>query len=385
MPEDGKAGARKFGQNYWGRFCVCEVVYNPDLENGTMYQCLLGDACGEDWFHDGCIVGAGPPKYHANKNTEKGADGDRVIADVTADPEKKESTDEAASDPKHKDPDPIFPVEEPVVANTDSNPEDKEEDDDRPPGFPKDDDFEHFICWKCVEANPWLRRYAGAPGFLPAVPHKPQPDSTTPTTGTEHAPADFETEEQLEVSPQTLKRKSSLLEEPSTSPEAKRTKSPVHGSLSTKTYASSTLTTETQSATATSVSSSSALNLCTAPPLVEDSTPVSLFLTEDFRTHFCRCKACFQLLANYKCLLEEEETYSPPKDEDAASETGSLYDAGEAALQGVDRVRAIEGMAMYNVLKERVKSFLRPYAESGQTVEESDVRAFAEQLKNVQT
>ncbi|KAF8467269.1 hypothetical protein BDZ91DRAFT_680431, partial [Kalaharituber pfeilii] len=86
----------KYCHNYQGRFCACDKDYDINKETGTMYQCYLGDACNEDWFHDKCIVGL-------------------------------------------------------------------------PPGFPAPSTFTHFICWLCVQKNPWLRNYAGTPGFLPAV------------------------------------------------------------------------------------------------------------------------------------------------------------------------------------------------------------------------
>lgn len=73
---------------------------------------------------------------------------------------------------------------------------------------------------------------------------------------------------------------------------------------------------------------------------------VSLFLKEDFRDHFCRCAKCYLDLRKHPQLLEEEESYEPPLSEDdeegqASLGTGSLLDRGEAALNNVDRVRAI--------------------------------------------
>ena len=72
----------------------------------------------------------------------------------------------------------------------------------------------------------------------------------------------------------------------------------------------------------------------------------SLFLTEDFRDHFCRCPKCYPQLKHFPQLLEEEEAYEPPlsnsRDEGSGSvATGSLLERGEAALSNVDRVRAI--------------------------------------------
>lgn len=43
------------------------------------------------------------------------------------------------------------------------------EEDPVPPGFPSDNDFEAFLCYKCVEANPWIKKYAGTTGFLEPV------------------------------------------------------------------------------------------------------------------------------------------------------------------------------------------------------------------------
>lgn len=41
----------KYNHNFDGRFCICDEIYNPDLETRTMHQCVV---C-EDWFHEGCI------------------------------------------------------------------------------------------------------------------------------------------------------------------------------------------------------------------------------------------------------------------------------------------------------------------------------------------
>jgi E3 ubiquitin-protein ligase UBR7 len=85
-------------------------------------------------------------------------------------------------------------------------------------------------------------------------------------------------------------------------------------------------------------------------------------------------------------LLEEEELYEPPISEsgDEGGESAgskSLLDRGEAALSNVDRVRAIEGVMVYNHLKDKVKSFLQPFAESGQAVGAEDIKAYFEKLR----
>ena len=144
----------------------------------------------------------------------------------------------------------------------------------------------------------------------------------------------------------------------------------------------------------------------------------SMFLKEGFRERFCRCPSCYPKLSKFPQLLEEEESYEPPISESGEEDgqsvgTGSLLDRGEAALSNVDRVRAIgmccfpmtcewsyvekendvrmrliyfalglaEGVMVYNHLKDKVKSFLQPFAESGQAVGAEDIKAYFEKLR----
>lgn len=45
------AADNKYTHNFDGVFCYCSTVYDPDVEQGTMFQCLI---C-QDWMHDRCI------------------------------------------------------------------------------------------------------------------------------------------------------------------------------------------------------------------------------------------------------------------------------------------------------------------------------------------
>ena len=126
------AEGNTYNQNCRNRFCGCGEIYNAEEEKGTMFQCLgLADevdgGCGEDWWHPECVVGLGRDwaRAKAQEKVETKAAGD------------------ANEEPE---------VEHPI-----------------PPGFPPEDSFETFICYKCVEANPWIKRYAGSAGFLPPV------------------------------------------------------------------------------------------------------------------------------------------------------------------------------------------------------------------------
>ncbi|CAG8731823.1 3967_t:CDS:2, partial [Racocetra fulgida] len=67
-----------------------------------------------------------------------------------------------------------------------------------------------------------------------------------------------------------------------------------------------------------------------------------------------------------KFILQEEETYEPPHDDDTHT---SLFDSGMKFLTQMDRVTAIE---------DDLVEFLKPFDDSGKTVTEQDVRAFFE-------
>jgi len=264
-----------------------------------MFQCLglateADGGCGEDWWHPECIVGLGRNWSHSMKSAPK--------------------PENAAE-------------------------EDGEDESPLPPGFPEEDAFETFICYKCADAHPWLRRYAGSEGFLPPV-HKQKPErheerrteNSDKFDETKQAPHELElssssdapsSSEHQGLSEQSIasnKRKAS--EGPNESPadsDSKRTKVAPPTSLDSCKYSSLPL-----------------------PPLGH----FSLFLKQDFRNHICRCATCYPFLSAHLQLLDEEESYEPPLSEDndednRSAGTGSLLDRGEAALSNVDRVKAI--------------------------------------------
>lgn len=264
-----------------------------------MFQCLglateADGGCGEDWWHPECIVGLGRDWLHSMKSEPK--------------PEK-------AAEENGEDESPL------------------------PPGFPDEDSFETFICYKCADAQPWLRRYAGSEGFLPPVykqklerHEERKTENSDKLDETKQATHELKLSsssdatsscEHLGLSEQSItsnKRKAS--EDPDEAPaksESKRTKVVPPTSLSSCKYSS-----------------------LPTPSLGQ----FSLFLRQDFRNHICRCATCYPSLSAHPQLLDEEESYEPPLSEDGDEDnrsvgTGSLLDRGEAALSNVDRVKAI--------------------------------------------
>lgn len=290
----------KYNQNFSNRFCGCGELYDAHEEKGTMYQCLgLGAAedggCGEDWWHPECIVGLPRGWY---KDSRKG-----------------ESKEEHAT----------------TVANGVGDTDDEHEDPPQPPGFPHEDDFESFICYQCVETSPWIKRYAGTTGFLPAIYYRKSanvPEGLGKRSASEKLLNSNPTSPLQIVEKVSRKRKAESdtedIDEPCLTKKHKTADEGIPDALL-------------------------AAKRCqydTLPPA--PAGELSLFLREDFRDHFCRCQDCFPKLGKHQQLLEEEEVYEPPLSESGDGEagggsvgTGSLLDRGEAALSNVDRVRAI--------------------------------------------
>lgn len=277
-----------------------------------MFQCLgLGTVetggCGEDWWHPECVLGLPRENKVGNEGNE----------------------------------DEELPL---------------------PPGFPAEDDFWAFLCYKCVESNPWLKRYAGTAGFLHPVYHKNGPSKAS---GDGEAGSEKVVEES-----ESKKRK---LDDEESQPASKRTK------------ADDNTTTESTNPNPEQPKANKHESL----PKEAPSGTFSLFLKEDFRDHLCRCPDCFPSLAKHPQLREEEDTYEPPLSEDGddneepngSTGTRSLLDRGEVALNNIDRVRAIEGAMVYNHLRDKVKDFLKPFAESGTAVGAEDIKSYFEKLR----
>ncbi|KAL2256203.1 hypothetical protein VTK26DRAFT_2026 [Humicola hyalothermophila] len=378
----------KYNQNFRNRFCGCECDYDPFQQKGTMFQCLgLGThetgGCGEDWWHPGCVVGLGP-KWYENMTTDKVK---REVRDGETNGTLPTITEDSEAVPQDGE----TGAGEPEGDGDDNDPP-------PPPGFPAEDEFESFLCYKCVEAYPWIKRYAGTPGFLPAVFYKPggagQDPAPSATTETPPATSNGDSSkkrkaEEDEAEPEPAKRQKS--EDASTPKPGPEKAASTDAPTSAPPTSSDPATTNTTTATTTTTA---ACKLASLPPAPPASQPFSLFLQSDFRAHLCHCASCFPLLTPHPQLLEEEETYEPPISEDGEDDDnggsqrassvsgGSLYDRGESALRNnVDRVRAIEGVMAYQHLKDRLMPFFREFAERGEAISAEDVKEYFAKLR----
>ena len=331
-----------------------------------MFQCLgLGThengGCGEDWWHPGCVVGLGPKWFEgtavagSTKTTVPvESHGDNTLPTVLEGSPCQAIATTAPTGPNSGD--------------DGEGSEDSDNDDPAPPsGFPSYNDFEGFICYKCVEAFPWIKRYASAPGFLPPVflPNHGGSDSIEPRTN---------------LPPQDeLSKKRKAGSEHGDSQEVKRQKADdcllgVQASFSEDTRVGQS-----------ELDGRLSCKLDRLPPTPKGR--FSLFFKEGFRDNLCRCPSCFPLLLSLPQLLDEEETYEPPVSEKGSENggstqgSGSLLDRGESALRNIDRVRAIEGVMAYNHLKDKLKPFFQQFAESGRAVGAEDIKEYFAKLR----
>lgn len=339
-----------------------------------MFQCLgLGTTesggCGEDWWHPGCVVGLGADwaETSSRKATPRKPKAKGLLESIT---KVAEAAVEAPKVEEEGDTNQQAPAEPIAEALPLAKDEDEEEDVPLPPGFPEEDDFEGFICYKCVDANPWIKRYAGTAGFLSPVFRRSAAPS--PETGIIAMTGELLTSQ----IPNIKKRKMEDDEELESSAPSKRVKDD---------EAAPTTTEHRDEAQPTEIGqakSSEEPPICKTMALPPASLgQFSLFFKADFRDHLCRCASCFPSLALHPQLLEEEDNYEPPVSEsgdEAGGSTvgsGSIYDRGESALKNVDRVRAIEGVMAYNHLKDKLKPFFQQFAESGQAISAEDIKA----------
>ncbi|KAI1006168.1 hypothetical protein K3495_g2053 [Podosphaera aphanis] len=341
---DQPAAGNKYNQNFQNRFCSCTSVYDPETQNSTMFQCLgLGSpesgGCGEDWWHPECVVGLDP-----NSNAKK------------SDKNMEEVGGESGRDTQ----DPID--------------QDELQDLPPPPGFPPEEDFEGFLCYKCVDAHPWIKRYASSPGFLPPVfRHVPSEANSLVN------PSSTETMFPSLINP----KKRSLEETKNPTPEvlSKRSKSATFGDQLQHTEPPVLNLPHTNEES----KGSETCKLRALRPVPPGQ--FSLFFKEDFRAYLCHCESCFVLLQAHPQLLEPEETYEPSvsshHDATLGSTTGSgsLYDRGESALKNIDRVRALEGVMAYNNLKDKLKPFFQQFAESGTPISAEDIKTYFAKIR----
>lgn len=261
--KDISSDSNEYRQNFKGLFCGCSTEYDPE-NPAVMLQCVLGTECGEDWFHDYCILG----------KTKEEADELRARNKPDA-----ENDDE---------------LEVPLA------------------GMPDLETFDAFVCWKCTSK---YEQY-----FKRLLSH---PLSET-------------------VIAKQLYRQCSEVKETA---DGKRKHD--EGSEDYSFF----LKKDHESAFKKILESS------------EADSKIRIFLT-DLAPH----------------LIKDEPVYEPPEEKE---ETLSIEALTRQIIQNaMDRHTAVEGLTAFHSLKDKLNSFLAPFAEAGQTVKEEDIVTFFSKSKH---
>ncbi|GME66644.1 unnamed protein product [[Candida] boidinii] len=316
-----------YNQNFKGVFCDCSKPYNPIEETGNMFQCCFGDVCGEDWFHEECIMGIKPGDVVREKANHKSSSssGTNKLDSLTeiglpADAKKKE---------KERMKENLEISSNNVIDISDDEGEDEDEDDDvlPLPGFPILDSFDSLVCWKCVN------KYKSALIEL----------------------KDIWVDTVYHVKAKNLEDRTSAIQ------KLLNLKNNDEGNTIKRQKLS----------------------------LEKTDIPFTIFLPEDYKDKLqeivkqssnesknLKYSNLVKLLKRFPFLYLDDPVYEPPEDEDDDDDNSSIFDLGAKALSKMPQEQVLEGVQAYETIKTKLTSFLRPFAEQGNIVTEEEIRNF---------
>lgn len=286
--DDIPSTSNTYNQNFKGLFCCCNRPYNPQEETGNMIQCYLGISCGEDWFHDECIMGYSVGKGRSSAQAVKQEDEDAELPR-----EKKDGTpDTEALD-----------------------------------YFPELDEFDQFVCWKCVSA---ARTF-----FEPLEDDKDIIANKLPHFENVNSKSEWEEKlnkyEHLQDKIQVGNKRQRLEE--------------------------------------------------------SNKFPYSIFLSVNFKSKLSHLvetlpsdSKVLQFLKTHDFLYNDDPVFEPPEED--GSTTGSIFDLGAEALLKLPRDQAIDGLQAYEKISLKLREFLKPFAQKGEVVTEDEVRNFFKSVKD---
>lgn len=371
-----------YGHNFQGRFCDCDQVFDPEDQRGTMFQCLLGDEpCNEDWYHEECILGI--PLGSVYKDDKRKQDPTEQSTVHNVESQNKKST-----------------VDQLPVAKLEREEGEDEDDDTTLEDLPNIDQFDSFICWKCIQKNlPLFEELVSLnPSIITAVvPHSNWKSLEARNLDLKKRP--FDNDDNMESK--------------NTNDDTNDTQAFKKAKLQTETPGLET-NTENQDPQENKEHASETLSFSKK---INPKFQFSLFLAPEFRQQLkqavsnyerhqskkdattpqksssspCISSSLYKFLTStHPYLTVEEMTYEPPPDRDLqhlsdddleSNSSGiSLFEAGARALNEIPRQQAIQGIEAYAVIKQKLSEFFKPFAEQGKVVTEQDVTGFFDKI-----
>lgn len=403
-----------YSHNFEGRFCDCDESFVPEEQKGTMFQCLLGDVCYEDWYHEECILGlpvgsiykgeqkpvtstvypqgenmldklesaADLPDDNSaatyNKTTKSGKTSeDKAKLEPGSEERNIEKDDkklkEANESTEAKDRNQVKELQPEVDKDEEGDEEEEDDDPDNEtlPGLPNVDQFDSFICWKCTEKHrPVIEELVKLErsSIVAVVPHGNWKTMDERNAALKKRSAEDESE--ITTDDGEGNKKLKMDKDSSESNEDEKKQDQNQGQ-------------EILDGNDTTVSKVSSL----PPVIINSKYPFSLFLAPHFKIKLKKALSSSSskvsidlkefLLTKFPFMLEEENVYEPPEDDDAHS---SLLEAGARALNSIPRQQALKGLEAYEMIKQRLSDFFKPFAEEGRVVTEDDVNGFFQHM-----
>ena len=300
--DDIPSSSNSYNQNFKGHFCDCKQLYNPIEEKSNMLQCIFGETCQEDWFHDYCIMGL--THYEPPKQKDHGVN----KLDQLGEPEIDAATQNIKNEEDKK---------EELMKN------DQQEEENGEPvldGFPNLDDFDCYICWKCINK------------FKDFFDKIKQNDDIVVTT-VQRIPSE------------NLQERNSIILQNQDGTFFKKRKIDYDYSIFLKTN-------------------------------YEENFETLYNTTNDTTIK--------KILDEFQFLMNDDPIYEPPNDDEIDPEdddNSSIYDLGAKAINSLPREQAIQGVQAFQDIKTKLKDFLAPFAQDGKIVGKDDVENF---FKNIQ-
>ncbi|KAI5474663.1 E3 ubiquitin-protein ligase UBR7 [Pseudohyphozyma bogoriensis] len=350
--DERRNGGNKYSKNFQGVFCICGVPYDPHTETDAMYQCLV---C-EDWLHHTCLFGSHSDAQTSPLGTD---DFDLLICAscVTSDSRLRPLLDRWAGVEGKG----VMVIGEDDVVKG------------RAAVMDSDGEVDGGVKEEVVKAEGKegvKKEENDEEGVKGKAKEEEKDDDVAATTGGEKRRAD-------------VASTSSTVE-----PPAKKLKSDVPAHSSSHVGSDSSFDSSASTA-ATSASTHAHSQACIAPPvprkgesvldqLQRNGARMNVYLEEGWIERWCRCSSCITAFTPFSYFLEEEDIYEPPVDTDAGKSTMEL---GMEAFERLPRTQAINGAIAFTELSSRLREYLRPKAEAGETVTKGDVERFFEMEK----
>ncbi|KAH3676148.1 hypothetical protein WICMUC_002170 [Wickerhamomyces mucosus] len=254
-----------YNHNFQGLFCHCDSIYDPQVETGNMIQCRLGDVCNEDWYHDYCLVTEAKPT--------------------------KDYKDQL------KD-------------------------------FPSLNDFDGFICWKCINNNKdFFELIKSDNKIVHRVMERKKINRVKDSVKQEGQGSGKKGDDGDDEGDHQFKKRK----------------------------------------------------------LQQD---FSIFLNPNYQENFKASIAArpsstiiSNFFKNFPFLLTDDPIYEPENDDD----NESIVDLGTRAINTLPREQAVQGVEAFNDIKDKLKLFLTPFAENDKVVNKEDIETFFKKLKEKRT